>query len=84
MNLAVNDALKRAAEKVVRRPLHAQEEFCMIAAFYQAEGPVADRIVAAICGGTQVPRGLIERAASTKLGAHGICGEIAAIEAAEP
>ena len=76
MNLIINQALKRATEKVIHRPLTRQEEQYVLAGFYTAEGSVTDRIIEALAEGTHVPRGLIERAASKSAGAAGIAPEI--------
>ncbi len=79
MNSSINQALTRAAEKVVRRPLNGPEELFLLNNFYASEGLLIDRIVAALEQGTQVPRGLIEKAASKSAGAAGIGKEIETI-----
>lgn len=76
MNLIINQALKRATEKVIHRTLTTQEEKYVLAGFYTAEGSVTDRIIEALVEGTHVPRGLIERAAAKSAGAAGIAPEI--------
>ncbi len=79
MNAIINQALKRATEKVIHRSLTSQEEKYVLAGFYAAEGTLTDRIIAALAEGTSVPRGLIERAAAKSAGAAGIADEIAEI-----
>jgi hypothetical protein len=79
MNIIINQALKRATEKVIHRPLTTQEEKYVLAGFYSAEGSLTDRIIAALVEGTHVPRGLIERAAAKSAGDAGIAEEIAEI-----
>jgi hypothetical protein len=76
MNLSINQALTRAAEKVVRRPLHQPEELSLLEGFYSTEGNVVDRIITALEQGTQAPRGLIEKAANRSAGAAGIAEEV--------
>lgn len=79
MNPVINEALKRAAEKIVHRPLRRDEETSLFAGFYSGEGALCDRILRALGAATGVPRGLIERAGARSAGTAGIGTEIATI-----
>jgi len=80
MNPQINEALKRAAEKVIHRPLRHPEETLLLSTFYSVRGTVSDRVIGALIEATGVPGGLLERAAARSAGAAGIGSEIIAIQ----
>lgn len=80
MNTIINESLKRAAEKIIHRPLRGQEETVLLTAFYTSRGTLPERVVEALVSATGVPRGLPERAAARSAGNAGIQKEINAIQ----